>query len=236
MVSRRRVGVAGSFLGQLSFKYWIARCDAVLRPLNLVRCCSLRDVVWWILSALHDPKPAGPGPQERSPGRSIAGPRTVGCAGAEAPLRWEDCATAGATAMMDKNATEHRSDDASLSRIVISNPPLVDSILPQNGDKTRSRWMHRPQLKRWSWIGSPPKGTPCLTSCGRLSTSTAAATTRLESTRSGRGCAHFCLRTTSRLRSSATIASAMPSGRRLTTWRAEPPTPPRCLPVLPPPP
>src|SRR5258708_7433768 len=133
MVSRRRVGVAGSFLGQLSFKYWIARCDAVLRPLNLVRCCSLRDKVWSIRSVLHDPKPAGPGPQERSPGRSIAGPRTVGCASAEAPLRWEDCATAGATAMTDKNTTAHRSNDASLSRIVISNPPLVDSILLRNG-------------------------------------------------------------------------------------------------------
>src|SRR5216683_47201 len=133
MVSRRPVGVAGSFLGQLSFKYWIARCDAVLRSLNLVRCCSLRDKVWSIRSALHDPKPAGPGPQERSPGRSIAGPRTVGCAGAEAPLRWEDCATAGATAMMDENTTALRSAGASLSRIVISNPPLLDSIVPSNG-------------------------------------------------------------------------------------------------------
>src|SRR5882724_11457202 len=116
MVSRRPVGVAGSFLGQLSLKYRIARCDAVLRPLNLVRCCSLRDKVWSMRSALNDPKPAGPVPQERS-----AGPRTVGCAGAEAPPRWEDCATAGTTAMMDKNTTKHRSDDASLSRIVISN-------------------------------------------------------------------------------------------------------------------
>src|SRR5215467_10187673 len=191
MVSRRLVGVAGSFLGQLSFKYWIARCDAVLRPLNLARCCSLRDNVWSIRSALHDPRPAGPGPQERSPGRSIAGPRTVGCAGDDAPLRWEDCATAGTTAMMDKNTTAHRSDDASLSRIVISNPPLVDSILLRNGVKTRSRWMHRPQPKHWSWIGSRPKGTPCSTSCARSSTSTAAATTRPESTQSGLSCAHF---------------------------------------------
>src|SRR5262249_59856732 len=134
MVSRRPVGVAGSFFGQLSFKYWIARCDAVLRPLNLLRCASLRDKVCSIRSALHDPRPAGPAPQERSPapGRGIAGPRTVGCAGA--PPRWEDCATAGATAMMDETTTPLRSADASLSRIVISDPALSNSILlPSRG-------------------------------------------------------------------------------------------------------
>src|SRR5258708_33119639 len=133
--SRRPVGVTGSFFGQLSFKYWIARCDAVLRSLNLERCGPSRDKVCSIRSALHDPRPAGLAPQERSavPGRSIAGPRTVACAGAETPLRSEDCATAGATAMMDENTTALRRAGASLGRIVISNLPLVDSILPLNG-------------------------------------------------------------------------------------------------------
>src|SRR5262249_22470438 len=69
-------------------------------------------------------RPAGPAPQEKSavPGRNIAGPRIVGCAGAEAPPLCEDCAAAGATAMMDEHTTMLHSTCTSLSRIVMSDP------------------------------------------------------------------------------------------------------------------
>src|SRR5262249_16506401 len=114
----------------------MARCDAVLSPLNLARCASLRDKLCSIRSALHDSSPAGPAPQERSPlpGRNITGPRTVACGGAETPSRCEGCATAGAIAMMAENTTALRSAAASLGRIVIPNSPPLDSILLPDGE------------------------------------------------------------------------------------------------------
>src|SRR6202030_3892324 len=110
----------------LSFRYWIARCEAVLRWLNLVRCAASRDNVRSMRSAPQGPRPAGPAPQERSavPGRNIAGPRIVDCTGVEAPSRCEDCAAAGATATIDQNTTVLRSACMILSRIIISDPPF----------------------------------------------------------------------------------------------------------------